>query len=113
MSGPCPLVGGEDFPYDLENLTKVAVGITKTNFYVTANGKHFIASPHDGNFLNKPLSYHLSAESLNIQEINIHHLNELEELRKEKEENDGAKDVKPVFDATVDRENVLKQIVQN
>jgi hypothetical protein len=83
LCGPARLEGGEDFEYDLETLYKVAIGITKKNFFITTNGKHYVSDSHDGSFLDKPLCYQVSAESLTIDEINIHHLDELDDLREE------------------------------
>jgi hypothetical protein len=62
---------------------KAAVGITSTHIYFIINGMMMFSERHnDTEFLNKPLKYRITNDSVKIFEINVHSLcTEIGQLR--------------------------------
>lgn len=73
---PVIIEASEKFRIDSETPLKAAVGITISHIYFVINGMLIFSEAHnDLRFMNRPLKYLITDNSLRIHEINAHMLN--------------------------------------
>lgn len=83
VTEPVVIEASDKFQIDYETPMKAAIGITSSHLYFVINGMLIFSESHkDLKFLERPLKYRITDDSLRIDEINVHSLEyELGSLR--------------------------------